>query len=174
DRRVPADGPDRPGPGDEVHAVPRHAVVRDDPRARQVRRGLGADERHELGVRAEWPHGRGARALLPPGVPDVLRPARRPLGAREDARRRAALPPSGRDVRTRRRARLAASPPGRTGAGVSAPRVAALIPAYQAASSVAAVVQGTCAVVSDVVVVDDGSTDPTGVVARAAGATVLR
>jgi glycosyltransferase involved in cell wall biosynthesis len=57
---------------------------------------------------------------------------------------------------------------------VSAPRVAALIPAYQAASSVAAVVQGTCAVVPDVVVVDDGSSDPTGVVARAAGATVLR
>ena len=57
---------------------------------------------------------------------------------------------------------------------MTAPRVAALIPAYQAASSVAAVVQGTLAVLPDVVVVDDGSTYPTGTVARAAGATVLR
>lgn len=57
---------------------------------------------------------------------------------------------------------------------MSVPRVAALIPAYQAASSVAAVVQGTRAVVADVLVVDDGSSDATGAVSRAAGATVLR
>jgi glycosyltransferase involved in cell wall biosynthesis len=57
---------------------------------------------------------------------------------------------------------------------VSAPRVAALIPAYQAAATVGGVVRATRAVVPDVVVVDDGSTDRTGAVAAAAGATVLR
>jgi glycosyltransferase involved in cell wall biosynthesis len=57
---------------------------------------------------------------------------------------------------------------------VSEPRVAALIPAYQAEATVAQVVRDTRAVVPDVVVVDDGSSDATGEVARAAGATVLR
>ena len=57
---------------------------------------------------------------------------------------------------------------------MSAPRVAALIPAYQAAATVAQVVRDTRAVVPDVVVVDDGSSDATGDVARAAGAVVLR
>jgi len=57
---------------------------------------------------------------------------------------------------------------------VSVSRVAALIPAYQAAATVGEVVRGTRAVVPDVVVVDDGSSDATGAVARAAGATVLR
>jgi glycosyltransferase involved in cell wall biosynthesis len=51
---------------------------------------------------------------------------------------------------------------------------AAVIPAYQAALTVADVVRGTLARVSDVVVVDDGSDDDTGRVARAAGARVLR
>jgi glycosyltransferase involved in cell wall biosynthesis len=54
------------------------------------------------------------------------------------------------------------------------PRVAALVPAYEAAASVGQVVEGTRAVLPDVVVVDDGSRDATGAVARAAGATVLR
>lgn len=57
---------------------------------------------------------------------------------------------------------------------MSALRVAALIPAYQAAATVGDVVRGVAAVVAPVVVVDDGSTDATGAVARAAGATVLR
>jgi glycosyltransferase involved in cell wall biosynthesis len=57
---------------------------------------------------------------------------------------------------------------------VSAPRVAALIPAYQAATTVGTVVRDTRTVLPDVVVVDDGSTDATGEVARAVGATVLR
>ena len=57
---------------------------------------------------------------------------------------------------------------------MSALRVAALIPAYQAAATVGQVVRETCGVVPDVVVVDDGSSDPTGEVARAAGATLLR
>jgi glycosyltransferase involved in cell wall biosynthesis len=57
---------------------------------------------------------------------------------------------------------------------VSVSRVAALIPAYQAAATVSEVVRGTRAVVPDVVVVDDGSNDSTGESARAAGATVLR
>jgi glycosyltransferase involved in cell wall biosynthesis len=57
---------------------------------------------------------------------------------------------------------------------VSEPRLAALIPAYQAAATVGDVVRGTRAVLADVIVVDDGSTDDTGDVARAAGAIVLR
>ena len=57
---------------------------------------------------------------------------------------------------------------------MSVSRVAAHIPAYQAAATVGEVVRGTRAVVPDVVVVDDGSSDATGAVARAAGATVLR
>ena len=53
-------------------------------------------------------------------------------------------------------------------------RVAALVPAYEAATTVGDVVRGVAAIVSPVVVVDDGSADATGEVARAAGATVLR
>lgn len=53
-------------------------------------------------------------------------------------------------------------------------RVAALIPAYQAAATVGRVVHATRAILPDVVVVDDGSSDATGEVARTAGGTVLR
>jgi len=51
-------------------------------------------------------------------------------------------------------------------------RVAIVIPAYQAAPTLAAVVAGA-RTVAPVFVVDDGSTDGTGDVGRAAGATVL-
>lgn len=53
-------------------------------------------------------------------------------------------------------------------------RVAAAIPAYQAAPSVGAVVEATQGVLEEVLVVDDGSTDRTGAAASAAGARVLR
>jgi glycosyltransferase involved in cell wall biosynthesis len=53
-------------------------------------------------------------------------------------------------------------------------RIAALIPAFQAADSVAAVVRGVRPLVSPVVVVDDGSTDGTGDAATAAGADLVR
>jgi glycosyltransferase involved in cell wall biosynthesis len=52
--------------------------------------------------------------------------------------------------------------------------LAALIPGYEAAATVGDVVSATRAVVADVVVVDDGSTDATAAVARAAGAGVVR
>jgi glycosyltransferase involved in cell wall biosynthesis len=52
--------------------------------------------------------------------------------------------------------------------------VVAIIPAYNAAGSVGRVVEATRAVVDDVVVVDDGSTDETAEEAEEAGATVLR
>ncbi len=51
--------------------------------------------------------------------------------------------------------------------------VAAVIPAYQAAASVAAVAQGAARHVEHVLVVDDGSDDGTAEAARAAGAEVL-
>jgi glycosyltransferase involved in cell wall biosynthesis len=50
----------------------------------------------------------------------------------------------------------------------------ALVPAYQAAGTVEAVVSGLRRHVARVVVVDDGSTDETGQVAAGAGAEVLR
>ncbi len=53
-------------------------------------------------------------------------------------------------------------------------RVAAVVPAYQAAATVGDVVRATRVVVPDVVVVDDGSSDRTSDVARDAGAVVLR
>lgn len=55
-------------------------------------------------------------------------------------------------------------------------RVAVIVPAYQAAESVAAVVTGARAAVpgAAVYVVDDGSSDATGAAATAAGALVLR
>lgn len=54
------------------------------------------------------------------------------------------------------------------------PTVAALIPAYRAAATIGDVVTGTRAVLSPVLVVDDGSPDDTGARAAAAGAEVLR
>lgn len=50
----------------------------------------------------------------------------------------------------------------------------ALIPAWQAAGTVGAVVEETAKIVSNVLVVDDGSTDDTAGAAKAAGARVLR
>jgi glycosyltransferase involved in cell wall biosynthesis len=63
---------------------------------------------------------------------------------------------------------------GEGGTAAGAIRVAALIPAYQAAGSIAAVVRGVLPLVSPVVVVDDGSTDATAAAAAAAGAEVVR
>ena len=51
---------------------------------------------------------------------------------------------------------------------------AALVPAFQAEATVGAVVRGIRAVVPDVLVVDDGSSDRTGAEAARAGAGVLR
>jgi glycosyltransferase involved in cell wall biosynthesis len=52
-------------------------------------------------------------------------------------------------------------------------RIAAVIPAYQAAPSVGAVVEGTLRLLPDVLVIDDGSTDATAEAARQAGARVV-
>jgi len=53
-------------------------------------------------------------------------------------------------------------------------RIVALVPAYQAADTVAEVVEATLRILAEVVVVDDGSTDRTAERARGAGAVVLR
>lgn len=52
--------------------------------------------------------------------------------------------------------------------------VAAIVPAFDAAATVATVVAGTRAYCATVVVVDDGSADATAALAEAAGAEVLR
>jgi glycosyltransferase involved in cell wall biosynthesis len=51
--------------------------------------------------------------------------------------------------------------------------IAAVIPAYQAASSVGDVVRGTQKILPEVLVLDDGSTDGTAEAARRAGARVI-
>ena len=53
-------------------------------------------------------------------------------------------------------------------------RIAALVPALNCASSIAGVVADVHEHVVDVLVIDDGSADDTGALARAAGAEVLR
>ena len=53
-------------------------------------------------------------------------------------------------------------------------RIVALVPAYQAASTVAEVVEQTRRILPEVVVIDDGSSDRTAALASEAGATVLR
>lgn len=52
--------------------------------------------------------------------------------------------------------------------------VHALIPAYNEAETIGAVVAGLAGVVDSVTVIDDGSTDGTAEIARAAGAAVIR
>jgi glycosyltransferase involved in cell wall biosynthesis len=51
-------------------------------------------------------------------------------------------------------------------------RIAVAIPAYQAVYSIASVIDEARAVIGDLLVIDDGSTDGTGEAARAAGAEV--
>lgn len=53
-------------------------------------------------------------------------------------------------------------------------RVVAIVPALDEAATVASVVRAALAVVDAVVVIDDGSTDDTGSIARDAGASVVR
>jgi glycosyltransferase involved in cell wall biosynthesis len=61
---------------------------------------------------------------------------------------------------------------GRPGSAVSG-RFAVAIPAFDAEETIAAVVRRTLALGAEIVVVDDGSADRTGEVARACGVTVL-
>ena len=53
------------------------------------------------------------------------------------------------------------------------PAIAALIPAYNEEAVIGSVVAGTLKQITNVIVVDDGSTDATARLARAAGADVL-
>ncbi len=85
---------------------------------------------------------------------------------RDGARRRSATPMPSRGVAES--ARLGGGRP------VASRAMAIAIPAYQAASSVADVVRRCHVVSSRVLVIDDGSTDATGDIAREAGADVLR
>jgi glycosyltransferase involved in cell wall biosynthesis len=57
---------------------------------------------------------------------------------------------------------------------VSRPATVAVVPAYDAAASIEAVVRGTLPVLAPVLVVDDGSADDTAARAAAAGAEVVR
>jgi glycosyltransferase involved in cell wall biosynthesis len=56
----------------------------------------------------------------------------------------------------------------------ASPRIAAIVPALDCAATIADVVAGVRTHVGDVLVVDDGSSDSTGSLARDAGAEVLR
>jgi glycosyltransferase involved in cell wall biosynthesis len=53
-------------------------------------------------------------------------------------------------------------------------RVCALIPAFDEADAIGAVVAGAAALVNRIIVIDDGSSDGTGDRAREAGATIVR
>lgn len=59
-------------------------------------------------------------------------------------------------------------------AGASPDRACAIIPALDAAKTIAAVVEGSLRELSAVVVIDDGSRDDTALVAERAGATLVR
>lgn len=53
-------------------------------------------------------------------------------------------------------------------------RLLAIIPAFQAVSYIQGVINSTKDLVSDILVIDDGSTDGTGEIAKSAGAIVIR
>lgn len=80
------------------------------------------------------------------------------------------------DASSNGRARNGAQPEGSTTAsGVAcAQRIAALIPAYDCARTITDVVRGAAERCERVLVIDDGSSDDTAALARAAGAEVIR